>query len=193
MRSFTRSTRVSRSAVKNRPMNRTPHARAASAIAHRCSWRANTASTTAECPAATGRRTSPNEGGVDVVGDFRRVGVDRQGRGFGDAEDRLALGVGAQNDRAREAARYAGRACARGSTCRCPTGRRPRRSAAAAARSLARQRKYLRAAVGDRRAVAVRGDRPRGSHLGADGGAHRQKQRHRGKPVEVLESPVSAR
>lgn len=48
--------------------------------------------------------------------------------------------------------------------------------------------KYLRAASAIAR-PSPSGDRPRGDHLCADGGAHRDKQRQRGEPVIVLEPP----
>ena len=93
----TRASRVARSAVRNRPWNFTPSARAIAVTASRSAGVANTASITAECPARVARRALSASARVNARGDLRRIGAGGQPVGFSGAEQGLALDVGAQH------------------------------------------------------------------------------------------------
>ena len=128
--------------------------------------------------------------GVDPRRRLRRVGLLRQRLELAFAEQRLALDVGADDDRARrrrqrgrERTRQHRLAGAGQSTDRDHDRRRRGDEAARPVEIGAGDARDLRSLI----RLGVR--QPRRGHLGADRGAHRQEERQRRERVEVLVAP----
>ena len=136
------------------------------------------------------RRAFSVERCIDAGGDFLLIGIGGQFLGLGDAEQRLALDIGAHNDRARhrleprrDCPREHGLAGA-GKAADGDEFRRRRRDRLEGQGEVAARRARNRRPLRGRRKLHARG-----SDLGADRRAHRQKERQRSKRVEVVGAP----